>query len=276
MGRRFRVAVLGLLLGAAAHAAAPKGCEVHKGLYDSWLSLAKRETRSGPRIGALLGASRSTPRQDSAQDIYSEYGNFFQCLSDTAVPADEEAGRSMCKEAAADRISALACQVTLYVKSGRTAGKELLDALPASKKGAEIIWDLDAIAAAGVEGDRFPAFFAPKGPAFKIIDEVFMLALDNRDTAMMKYFHIVGAASGAGAQYTDTQIKILLRESPALVVEHWAVIRQYQPVLKKVMAELSRELSGPGMKKVRQGIASACNKDNLDCPEIQKFFGLPQ
>jgi hypothetical protein len=271
MGRRFRVAVFGLLLGSAAHSAEPKGCEVHKGLYDSWLSLAKRGTHNGS-IGALLGASRSTPRQDSAQDIYSEYRNFFQCLSDTAVPADADAGRSMCKEAAADRIGSLVCQVALYIKTRRTAGKELLDALPASKKGAEIIWDLDAIAAAGVEGSPFPAFFAPKGPAFKIIDEVFMLALDNRETAMAKYLHIVGAASGAGTQYTDSQIKILLRESPALVVEHWAVIRQYQPVLKKLMAELS----GMEMKKVRQGIASSCNKDNLDCPEILKFFGQPE
>jgi hypothetical protein len=276
MGRRFRVAVIGLLLGAAAHAAEPKGCEVHKGLYDSWLSLAKRGTHSGPRIGALLGASRSTPGQDSAQDIYSDYRTFFQCLSDTAVPTDEDGGRSICKQAAADRIGALACQVTLYVKTGRTAGKELLDALPASKKGAEIIWDLDAIATAGVESNRFPSFFAPQGPAFKIIDEVFMLALDNRETAMAKYFHIVGAASGAGAQYTDSQIKVLLRESPALVVEHWAVIRQYQPVLKKVVAELLSELSAQEMKKVRQGIAGVCNKDNLDCPEIQKFFGLPE
>ena len=118
MGKRFGVAVIGLLLGSAAHAAEPKGCEVHKGLYDSWLSLAKRGTHSGPRIGALLGASRSTPRQDSAQDIYSEYRNFFQCLSDTAVPADEDGGRSMCKEAAADRIGALACQVARTFTSG--------------------------------------------------------------------------------------------------------------------------------------------------------------
>jgi hypothetical protein len=274
MGKRFGVAVIGLLLGSAAHAE-PKGCEVHKGLYDSWLSLAKRGTHSGP-IGSLLGASRSTPPQDSAQEIYSEYRKFFECLSDTVVPADEDASRSMCKDAAGDRIGALVCQAAIYIKTGRTAGKELLDAMPASKKGAELIWDLEAIAAAGVERSRFPTFFAPKGPAFKIIDEVFMLALDNRETAMAKYFHIVGAASGTGTQYTDAQIKILLRESPALVVEHWAVIRQYQPVLKKVMAELSRELSGAEMKKVRQGIAGSCNKDNLDCPEILKFFGLPE
>jgi hypothetical protein len=42
------------------------------------------------------------------------------------------------------------------------------------------------------------------------------------------------------------------------------------------MAEFSRELSAAEMKKVRQGIAGFCNKDNLDCPEILKFFGLPE
>ena len=130
MEKRFGVAVIALLLGSAAYAAEPRGCEVHKGLYDSWLSLAKRGTHSGP-IGSLLGTSRSTPRQDSAQEIYGEYRNFFQCLSDTGVPTDEDAGRSMCKEAATDRVGALVCQVALYVKTGRTAGKELLDAMPA-------------------------------------------------------------------------------------------------------------------------------------------------
>jgi len=35
-------------------------------------------------------------------------------------------------------------------------------------------------------------------------------------------------------------------------------------------------LAAADMNKVRQGIASSCTKDNLDCPEIQKFFGRPQ
>ena len=44
---------------------------------------------------------------------------------------------------------------TIVAKTGRSAGKELLDAMPASKKGAELIWDLDAIAAAGVDDGAF-------------------------------------------------------------------------------------------------------------------------
>jgi hypothetical protein len=59
-------------------------------------------------------------------------------------------------------------------------------------------------------------------------------------------------------------------------VKHWAVLRQYQQKLKELLAALSTELSGPEMNKVRQGIASFCSKDNLDCPEIQKFVGRPQ
>jgi hypothetical protein len=46
--------------------------------------------------------------------------------------------------------------------------------------------------------------------------------------------------------------------------------------LKKLFAELSTELSALELNKVRQGIAGACTKDNLDCPEILKFFGRPQ
>ena len=274
MLRRVRRAIIGLLVVSAAYAGETTGCAIQKGLYDAWLSQAKRTSHSGPKIGALLGASHSTPTPGAGQDPHGEYRTFFQCLSDTAVPADEDGGRSMCKAAAADRIGSIVCQVVLYVKTNRTAGQELLDALPASKKGAELIWDLDAIAAASA-GDSFPAIFAPKGPAFKIIDEVFMLALDDRDTAMAKYFHIAGSASGTGAQYTDAQIKILLRESPALVVKHWEVLRQYQQILKRLLAELSKELTGPEMNKVRQGVASFCTKDNLDCPEILKVVGRP-
>ena len=109
-----------------------------------------------------------------------------------------------------------------------------------------------------------------------MIDEVFVLALDDRDTAFSKYFHIAGAASGAGSAHVDGQIKVLLRESPMLVVKQWPVLRQYQPMLKKILADLSREVGASEMNKVRRGIASFCGKDNLDCPEIDKFFGHPQ
>jgi hypothetical protein len=274
MLRRVRVAMIGMLVVSAAYAGETTGCAIRKGLYDAWLSLAKRTPNTVPKA-ALFGASRTTSG-GSTQDIYGEYRTFFQCLSDTAVPAGEDGVRSMCKEAAADRIGLMVCQVALYVKTNRTAGTELLDALPASKKGAEIVWDLDAIATTGAGEQRFPTLFAPRGPAFRIIDEVFMLALDDRETAMAKYFHMVGSATGAGLQYTDAQVKILLRESPALVVKHWAVLRQHQPTLKRLLAEFSKELPGSEMNKIRQGVAGFCTKDNLDCPEIQKVVGRPE
>lgn len=270
------LALIGLLVASAAQAAEPTGCVLRKGLYDAWLSLGKRSLISLPKIGALVGASKAAPEPASAQEIHNEYQTFFQCLSDIALAAGNDDGHSLCKEAAADRIGSLVCQVALYVKTNRAGGKELLDVLPASKKGADLIWDLEAIADAGESDKGFPPLFAPKGPAYKIIDEVFVLALDDRETAMSKYFHIVGAASGTGAQYTDSQIKLLLRESPVLVVKHWEVMRQYQPKLKKLLADLSAELGAAEMNKIRQGVAGFCTKGNLDCPEILKFFGRPQ
>jgi hypothetical protein len=274
MRRPARLALVGLLVASAAHAAEPAGCGVRKGLYDAWLSLNKRTTRTFPRFTG--SSSRAPAEPSSAEEIQREYQSFFQCLSDMTLPAAADSRSAMCAEAASDRIGSLVCQLSLYIKSDRTSGAELLDALPAGKKGAEMIWDLDAIADAGTVDKHFPPLFVPKGPAYKLIDELFVLALDDRDTAMAKYLQIVGAASAAGSQHTDSQIKILLRESPILVVKHWAVLRQYQPRLRKLLAELTAELSAPDMNKMRQGIASSCTKDNLDCPEIQKFFGRPQ
>jgi hypothetical protein len=276
MIRRIRVAVAGLLVAFAAHAADATGCVVHKGLYDSWLSLAKRSPRTLPKVGSLLGTTKPTSGPVPAEEINNEYHTFFECLSEINVPADDEGKRAMCPDVATDRIGSAVCQVTVYLKSNRATATEFLDSLPAARKGADMIWDLETIANAGAPDNRFPALFSPKGPAYKIIDELFVLALDDRDTAMAKYFHIAGAAAGPGAEYTDAQIKVLLRESPVLVVKHWATLRQYQPKLKKLLADLSAQLSAAEMNKLRQGIAGSCTKDNLDCPEILKFFGRPQ
>jgi hypothetical protein len=276
MRRPGRLALIGLLMAFAAHAADATVCSVRKGLYEAWLSPAKRATHSAPKSGALVASTQPAPDPSSAQEIGNEYQVFFQCLSDAALPAGEDGGSLLCKEAGADRVAALVCQLALYIKSGRTGAKELIDVLPATKKGAKIIWDLEAIAEAGAKRDRAPAIFLPKGPAYKIVDELFVLVLDDRDTAAAKYFHIAGAASGSGARYADSQIKILLREAPAVVVKQWEFLRQYQPKVKKLLAELAAELPAAEMKKLRQGIAGFCTKDNLDCPEILKVFGRPE
>ena len=272
MRRPARLALLGLLVVSAAQAAEPTSCLAHKGLYESWLSLTKRAPRTWPKLAAITSSRIAEPA--SAEEIHTEYSTLLQCLSDAALPADDDGGRSLCKDASADRLGNLVCQLALYVKTNRANGGALLDVLPANKKGAEMIWDLDAIA--GSDEKRYPALFTPKGPAYKLIDEVFVLVLDDRETAMSKYFHIVGAAPDAGSKYTDSQIKVLLLESPMVVVKHWEVLRQYQPKLKKLLSEISTEVSGAELSKLRKGIASFCTKDNLDCPEIQGFFGRPQ
>jgi hypothetical protein len=71
----------------------------------------------------------------------------------------------------------------------------------------------------------------------------------------------------------DEQIKVLLQESPAVVVKQWEFLRQLQPKLKKLLAEMVASLPPEEIRKMRQGVARVCPKDNLDCPEILKLIG---
>jgi hypothetical protein len=273
--RRLQFVVVALLLASAAHAAEAAGCGVRKGLYDAWLSVAKHTTNRTPIVGSLVSRNQPAPDPASLPGIDNEFWTYFQCLSDTPLPDDDDGGRSLCKDAGVDRLAAVVCQTALYLKSGRKGSKEFLDALPSSKKAAEMMWDLQSVGSPGAARDQQPAIFQPDGPAYKIVDELFVLVLDDRDTAATKYFHIVSAAMGAGATHVDGQIKILLREAPAVVVKQWVVLRQHQPRLKKLLSELSAELGPADMKTLRQGIANFCSTDNLDCPEILKTFGRP-
>ncbi len=274
MSRAGGQAFLGLLLATAAAAADASGCSVQKGLYDEWLALSKRG--ANPRkVLTLLGGTNSTlPDSAKEQTIGEAYRTFFQCLSDTAGQKDEKAVQPFCEEAAGDRLASLVCQTVLYVKDGRTGSKEFVDALPAGKKGVEMIWDLEAIA--GLEQKQPAAIFLPKGPAYKLIDELFVLVLDGKETAAAKYFNISGSAPEAGARHMDEQIKVLLLESPAVVIKEWAVVRQYLPKIKKLLAEIAGSLPRADLNKMRQGVAGFCTMDNLDCPEIRKTFGRPE
>jgi hypothetical protein len=264
--------ILGLLLVTAAAAADVAGCSVQKGLYDAWLTEARR---AAPRKGlkdSLLRTSSTEPDLERQKNIGLAYQAFFQCVSDEAGRQDDKALQSSCDEAAGDRLASLVCQSVVYVKNGRTASKEFVDSFPAGKKGADMVWDLEAIAGAGQERPRHPAIFLPNGPAYKLIDELFVLVLDDKDNAVAKYFNIAASATEAGARHTDEQIKILLRESPAVIVKEWAVLRQYQAKLKKALSEIPPA----ELRKTRQGVAGFCTKDNLDCPEILKVFGRPE
>jgi hypothetical protein len=270
---RVAVAVfLGFLGVTAATGEEVAGCGVRKGLYDEW-ALSKKSLPPGSGKEALLAsANRSVDEPDERRGVRETYQAFFQCLSDTAERQGNEALQAVCNEAAGDRLASMVCRTVLYIKGGRTGVKDFVDALPSGKRGADLIWDLEAIAVPGPK-DPPPSIFLPNGPAYRLIDELFLLVLDGRDNATAKYFTIAADASEQGASHTDSQIQLLLREAPAVVVKEWPVLRQYQPLLRKLVKEMSNTLSRAEMLQIRQGVTAFCTKDNLDCPEIMKLMG---
>ena len=272
------LAFLALLPAGAAAAADVAACSARKGLYEEWLALSKR---GGP--GSFLGkgalprdASGAATETDKRRAIGREYETFFQCLSGTAEQQDKQPLAAACAKATSDRLAAIVCQTALYLKNGRVQSKEFIDSVPAGKKGAELIWDLEAIAAEGPDEPRVPALFLPGGPAYKLVDELFVLVLDDKENAAAKYFNLWPGASDAGTRHMDEQVKLLVRESPALVVKQWGVLWHYQPKLRNLASNMAEALSRPELQSMRQGLAAFCAKDNPDCPEIQKIFGRPE
>jgi len=272
----------------AAIAEEGAGCSVRKGLYEEWalskkslprrsgkealLAAATRAVRSaaGGGIRKRGDATRAVDEPEEPREV-REYQAFFQCLSDSAERQGQQALQPIC-EAAGDRLASMVCRTVLYIKGGRTGVKEFVDAVPSGKTGADMIWDLEAIAVSGPKTPP-PSIFLPEGPAYRLIDELFLLVLDSRDNAAAKYFAIAANASEQGASHTDPQIQLLLRETPSVVVKEWPVLRQYQPMLKKLVTEMSNTLSRAEMLQMRQGVMSFCSKDNLDCPEIMRLMG---
>jgi hypothetical protein len=290
-----RVAVsvlLGLLVVTAATAEDGAGCSVRKGLYEEW-ALSKKSLPRGSGKEALLAATTRAVRSaagairkrgdatrtvdepdepEERREVRKKYQAFFQCLSDTAEHHEQLVLQAICDEVGGDRLASMVCKTVLYIKGGRTGVKDFVDAVPSGKRGSDLIWDLEAIAVSGPKAP-LPSIFLPEGPAYRLIDELFLLVLDGRDNATAKYFAIAANASEQGASHTDTQIQLLLREAPTAVVKEWPVLRQYQPMLKKLVTEMSNTLSPAEMLHMRQGVMSFCSKDNLDCPEIMRLIG---
>ena len=270
---RVAVAVfLGLLGVTAATGAEGASCGIRKGLYEEWALSKKSLPRGSGKEVLVASANRSVDEPDERREVRDTYQAFFQCLSDTAERQGNQALQAVCDGAAGDRLASMVCRTVLYIKGGRTGVKDFVDALPSGKRGADLIWDLEAIAVPGPK-DPPPSIFLPNGPAYRLIDELFLLVLDGRDNATAKYFTIAADASEQGASHTDSQIQLLLREAPAVVVKEWPVLRQYQPLLRKLVKEMSNTLSREEMLQMRQGVMAFCSKDNLDCPEIMKLIG---
>src|SRR5437868_817080 len=139
--------VLGLTLNVIAAGADSADCGVSKGLYEGWQALVRPASTHKAGAAALMeNAPNAVSGAEKLQEIAREYQAFFRCLSDTAARQEKDAVLARCRQVEGDRIATLACRTAAYLKSGRTDGKDFLDALPATKKGAEAIWDLDAIA----------------------------------------------------------------------------------------------------------------------------------
>ena len=276
MRRVVSLVVPGLMMAILAAGADSGGCGVSKGLYDGWLALGKHVPTRQSRSDSLVpGASVVTPDPDQRHAIDVEYQAFFGCLSDTAAHRDKETLQGYCRQVEGDRLASLVCRTALYLKSGRIDAKEFVDALPVGKKGAELVWDLEEIAGPPDQQPGGATLFQPGGPAYKLIDELFLLVLDDRESAAAKYFNFAANAPVEGSRHVDDQIKMLLRESPSVVVKKWVVLRQYQPKLKKVLADMTASLPKAELQKMRQGLNAFCSKDNPDCPEIVKLFGRP-
>jgi hypothetical protein len=265
------------LLSPIIPAAEPAGCSVSKGLYEEWIAVARPVSSHNSKLRALLAGSVSdAPDPEKVRSINKEYQSFFQCLGEKPDYQKEDALEERCQEAEGDRIASLVCRTAIYVKSGRSEAKRFVDAIPTGKKAGELVWDLDTIAGSSQEKAALPAMFRPNGPAYKFMDELFLRVLDDTENAAAKYFNIAAYASGDASHYTDDQIKFLLRESPAVAVKRWMVLRQYQAKLKKLLAEMTASLPPAELQKMRKGLAAFCSKDNPDCPEIVKLFGRPE
>lgn len=262
--------LIGLLLAAAAMRA-ESACSIKKGLYEQWGSLSKRASGRKNLKETPLRSGAGSPGPEK-QAIEEEYREYFRCLAESPIKVDEQTPESFCDPAAGDRLAFLVCQCVRHLKTGRTSGKDFINAFPASRKGTEMIWDLEEIVGAP-QTARLGAIFQPEGPAIKLIDELFLLVLDDKESAAARYFSISASATGDDAKHMDQQIKVLLAESPAVVVKQWPTLRQYQSTLKRVIADMAASLPKAEMAKTRRQAAAFCPRDNLDCPEILKLFG---
>jgi hypothetical protein len=227
--------------------------------------LADVASANGSSRLAVRGATVAEPNK--LQVIDQEYQRFLAELADASARKDVKAFEACCEQAANDRAGALLCQLGTYISGDRTGIKTFLDAFPTGRKDVTMLLDLDAIAS-GPGRTLFP----PAGPSRRLIDELFLLVLDERNQAVRKYFNLSSHVTGETATHMDEQIKLFLRESPAVVVSQWADVRRYWPKLKSSILDMQKSLSVEAMQKMRRAVRSFCAADNPDCPDIFKLY----
>jgi hypothetical protein len=267
MKRANAVLIAGTVLPALLCGADAARCRLPKSLYDERLSLAQKQgTAEGPVTGGLLPSGKVAPAGKLAA-IDDQYRQFLGELSSSLERKDTEALKACCDQAGSDKAGGLFCQLSLYLAGGRTDAAAFLDQFPGNKKETAMLLDLDAIS-----GSLGNSMYPPKGPGYKLIDELFLLVMDERDVAIAKYFSLTTHVSGETASYMDGQIRTFLKEAPSAVVNQWLVLRRYRPKLKAAAQSLNATLSPAEMQKVVKAVRAFCDKSNPDCPDILKLY----
>ena len=271
---RFTIAIqtvgAGALLSALLFGGDATSCRLGKSLYDYRVAIEKQVQAERPATGALLapGTVALAPASKLAA-IDAEYRRFLAELAHAKVSKNGTALQECCNEASSDRAGALFCQLDTYLNSRRTDINAFLKAFPSSKKDISMLWTLGAIAA-----DEGTSMFPPRGPSYELIDELFLLVLDGHEQAISKYFNLSAHATAEKARYMDDQIKLFLHESQFVVVDQWALLRRYKPKLTSVFQMIVSECSHAEMQKIARAVEKLCEKDNPDCHEILKLYGV--
>jgi hypothetical protein len=271
---RFTIAVqtagAGAFLAALLFGADTTPCQLGKSLYNDRLAIEKQVQAVGPATGALLapGTAALAPIGKLAASD-EEYRQFLAELSHAKVSKDGTALQTCCDEASGDRAGALFCQLVTFLNNRRTDSNAFLKAFPSNKKDISMLWTLDTIAA-----DQGKSVFPPRGPSYELIDELFLLVLDEREQAISKYFNLSAHATAEKARYMDDQIKLFLRESQFVVVDQWPLLRRYKPKLTSVFQMIVSECSHAEMQKIARAVKTFCEKGSPDCHEILKLYGV--
>ena len=265
--KRTGLLIAGGVLPALLWGADAARCRLPKSLYDDRLALAQKQgPAEGSAAGGLLPSGKVAPA-GKLTAIDDQYRQFLTELSDDLERKDTEAVKACCDMAGSDRAGSLFCQLSLYLAAGRTDAAAFLDQFPNNRKETTMLWDLEPIA-----GNLGMSMYPPKGPSYRLIDELFLLVMDERDPAIARYFNLATHTTGEAAGYMDGQIRTFLKEAPSAVVNQWLVLRRYRPKLKAAAQALNTTLSPAEMQKVTKAVRAFCDKSNPDCPDILKLY----
>lgn len=271
MGRVVAMIGAAVTLAAACQGAEPAGCRIRKGLYEQRLALVSAPHAPGVDGDGPAGNGGSAAVARTSLD--REYAEFFRALAKAVESSDPTAILACCKEAAEDRAGTLACQLVTYLAGGRTDSLTFLSAFPTARKDAAALWDLDYIVASAVaSGSPVPKAFQPKGPSYRYVDELFLLVLDGKEDAIVKYFNLANFAAAEYARYMDDKLGTLVREAPATLVTNWYLLRKHKARIKAVVQTFVAAASPAETQKVVRAVNSLCAKDDPDCQEILRLF----